>query len=100
MIKITDKYYADCDKYNWILCKKHIITESEAVKRKKVNAGDIEFINLTYHATLPQLLVSLFEKNKKSVAQYECDLEGYIKKLKFMQEDFLKNVRENFCDKK
>lgn len=24
MIKITDKYYADNDKYNWILCKKHI----------------------------------------------------------------------------
>ena len=38
MIKITDEYYADADKYNWILYKKHIITEQEALKSKDKKA--------------------------------------------------------------
>lgn len=92
MIKITDEYYANCDNYNWVLCKKHIITESEAKKRKNVKAGEEEFINLTYHATLEQLLVGLLRKYSKSIAK-DCNLEEYIKELKFMEKDFIDNIK-------
>lgn len=34
MLKINDKYYIDVDTYNYILMKKHIVTEAEALKRK------------------------------------------------------------------
>lgn len=91
MIKITDKYYIDTDKYNWILIEKHIVTEKEVENRKKVKAGDVECKIISYHITLQQLLISLFEKHKKSIAK-ECDLKEYIEELKYMQEDFLKQV--------
>ena len=92
MIKITDKYYADNDKYNWILCKKHIVTESEAQKRKDAQAGDIEYKNISYHINLEQLLTSLLEKHKKSIAK-ECNLKEYIQELKYIQEDFIKQIK-------
>lgn len=92
MLKITDKYYADTDKYNWILCKKHIVTESEAKKRKNVNVGDIEYKSISYHSTLEQLLIKLYEKYKKSIAK-ECNLQEYIKELKYMQEDFINQIK-------
>ena len=57
MIKITEKYYADKDKYNWILCEKHVINEKEAKKSKNVQAGNIEYKNISYHMTLEQLLI-------------------------------------------
>ena len=93
MIKITDKYYADNDKYNWILCEKHVINEKEAEKRKNVQTGDIEYKNISYHMNLEQLLISLLEKHKRTIAK-ECDLKEYIQELIYMQEDFLKQIME------
>lgn len=92
MIKITEKYYADSDKYNWILCEKHIVTEKEAKKRKNANVGDVEYKNISYHMNLEQLLTSLLEKHKKGIAK-ECNIADYIKELKFMQEDFIKQIK-------
>lgn len=92
MLKITDKYYADTDKYNWILCKKHIVTESEAKKRKNVNVGDIEYKNISYHVTLEELLIKLYEKYKKSISK-DCNLQEYVKELKYMQEDFINQIK-------
>lgn len=91
MIKITDKYYADNDKYNWILCEKHIVTEKEAEKRKNINAGDIEYKNISYHMNLEQLLTSLLENHKRGIAK-ECNLKEYIQELKYMQDDFIKQI--------
>lgn len=91
MIKITDKYYADNDKYNWILCEKHIVTEKEAEKRKNINAGDIEYKNISYHMNLEQLLISLLENHKRGIAK-ECDLKEYIQELKYMQDDFIRQI--------
>ena len=91
MIKITDKYYADNDKYNWILCEKHIVTEKEAEKRKNINAGDIEYKNISYHMNLEQLLTSLLENHKRGIAK-ECNLKDYIQELKYMQDEFIKQI--------
>lgn len=91
MIKITDKYYADNDKYNWILCEKHIVTEKEAEKRKNINAGDIEYKNISYHMNLEQLLISLLENHKRGIAK-ECNLKDYIQELKYMQDEFIKQI--------
>lgn len=91
MIKITNRYYADNDKYNWILCEKHIVTEKEAEKRKNVKVGDIEYKNISYHMNLEQLLISLLEKHKRGIAK-ECDLKEYIQELKYMQDDFIKQI--------
>lgn len=93
MIQITDKYYAEADKYCWTLLKKHIVTEAEAKKRKNAVAGNIEYKNISYHMNLEQLLTSLLEKHKKGIAK-ECNLEKYIQELKVMQEAFIKQVKE------
>ena len=93
MIKITEKYYIDTDKYNWILCEKHIVTEKEAENRKNAQAGDIEYKNISYHMSLEQLLTSFLEKHKRAIAK-EYDLKGYIQELKHMQEDFLKQIKK------
>lgn len=65
MIQITDEYYFDTDKYNYILYKKHIVTESEAMKRKDVKVGVEEFKPITYHSTLQNLLLKIRDLNKK-----------------------------------
>ena len=93
MIKITDKYYIDTDKYNWTLCEKHIVTEKEAEKRKNAQPGDIEYKTISHHMNLEQLLISLLEKHKRAIAK-ECDLKEYIQELKYMQEDFLKQIKD------
>ena len=92
MIKIDDKYYIKIDKYNYTLCEKHIVTEDEAKKRKNKSAGDIEYKDISFHRDLIQLLSSLFENHKKSIAK-NCNLEEYIKELKFMQEDFINKIK-------
>ena len=93
MIKITDKYYADNDKYNWILCEKHVITEKEAEKRKNVQAGDTEYKNISYHMTLQNLLENLFEKHKKIIAKNR-DLKEYLYVLKDLQKNFLEQIKK------
>lgn len=94
MIQITDKYYAEADKYCWTLLEKHIVTETEAEKRKNAVAGDIEYKNISYHMNLEQLLTSLLEKHKKGISK-ECNLKEYIQELKVMQEDFINQIKEN-----
>lgn len=92
MLKITDKYYADTDAYNWILVEKNIITEAQAAKRKKVQAGDVEYKTLGYYKNLQNLLTRLFEKHKKSVVK-ECNLTEYIEELKELQNYFLNEIK-------
>ena len=67
MLKITDKYYIDEDKYNYILLEKHIITEAEAEKRKNAVAGEEEFKPIGYFATVSSALRKLFEIKKKKL---------------------------------
>lgn len=92
MIQITDKYYADVDKYNWILYNKHIISEEEVLKRKGVCAGDVEYKPLSYHPTLNSLLkkiMSIKEKNIKLVT----NLADYIQELEKLQNKFLEEIK-------
>lgn len=102
MIKITDKYYADNDKYNWILIEKTILTEEQAKKRKDAKPGDEELKIVSYHMNLEQLLTSLYEKHKKKIGK-NTDLKSYIDELHFLQEDFInkiKNIEKIVIDKK
>jgi len=93
MIKITEKYYVDTDKYNYILLEKHIVTKSEAENSKNKNMGDIEYKTLGYYISLEQLLISLWEKHKRSISK-EIDLQEYVDKLEKMQNTFLAKLRK------
>jgi len=98
MIKITEKYYVDTDKYNYILLEKHIVTKSEAENSKNKNMGDIEYKTLGYYISLEQLLISLWEKHKRSISK-EIDLQEYVDKLEKMQNTFLAKIRKSLKDK-
>lgn len=80
MIQITDKYYFDTDKYNYILYKKHIVTESEAMKRKDAQVGAEEFKPITYHSSLQNLLLKVRDLNNKNIS-LDTDLATYIRIL-------------------
>ena len=65
IMEIIDDFYVGNDKYNWILMKKHIVTEDEASKRKNAKVGDIEYKHISYHNSLENVLRKLFEMYKK-----------------------------------
>ena len=93
MIQITDKYYFDTDKYNYILYKKHIVTESEAIKRKDALVGAEEFKPITYHSTLQNLLLKIRDLNKKNIS-LDTDLLNYIEILNKQDAEFLNQISE------
>lgn len=97
MIKITEKYYADTDKYNWILVEKHKITKNEKVKNHKV--GDIVYRKISYYMNLQSLLNSLNQKRKRKLPK-NCDLTEFIQRLEKDQEDFLKIINKMLEEKK
>jgi hypothetical protein len=88
MLKINDKYYIDADNYNYILTKKHIITEAEASKRKNAVAGTEEFKNISYHPTI--------EKRKIFIGT-NMSLESYMKDLERFKNE-LDNTVEKACE--
>lgn len=92
MIKITDEYYADADKYNWILYKKHIITEQEALKSKDKKAGDAEYKPLTYHANLQNVLKKVMDFKQKNLRICQ-DLNAYYNRLEQLQNEFLEQIK-------
>lgn len=92
MIKITEEYYTDTDRYNWILYKKHIITESEALKSKNKHEGDIEYKPLTYHSTLQNVLKKVMDFNQKKLSVCNS-LEEYCNKLDALQDEFIKSIQ-------
>lgn len=91
MIQITDEYYADTDKYNWILYQKHIVTEEESAKRKNAMVGDEEFKPITYHSTLQNLLLKIRDLNKKNIS-LATDLLNYIETLNKQDIEFLNQI--------
>lgn len=94
MIKITEKYYVDTDKYNYILLEKHIVTKSEAENSKNKNVGDIEYKTLGYYNNLEQLLIKLWDKHKRSITK-ELNLQEYVEKLEKMQNTFLAKLKKS-----
>ena len=91
MLKINDKYYVDVDAYNYILIKKHIVTEAEASKRKNAVVGAEEFKNISYHPTLLSALRKLSEIEKKKLiieSDYHKNLGEFIKDLEKMNDNF------------
>lgn len=93
MMHIINDYYVTTDNYNWILCKKHIVTEEEASIRKKAKAGDIEYRHVSYHASLENLLIKIFTVYKKEIASQSVNIKEYIKELEYMQKDFIKQIK-------
>lgn len=96
MLKITEDYYTDADKYNWILYKKHIITEEEALKSQEKQAGDIEYKPLTYHANIQNVLKKVMDIKQKNLRVCK-DLNEYYQKLNELQNKFIqeiKNIKE------
>ena len=93
MIQITDKCYFDTDKYNYILYKKHIITEQEAVKRKDTKVGDEEFKSITYHSNLQNLLLKVRDLSTKNIKLCN-DLANYIRILDEKDTEFLNQIKK------
>lgn len=92
MLKITEDYYTDTDRYNWILYKKHIITEQEALKSKDKNAGDVEYKPLTYHSTLQNVLKKVMDIKQKNLRICN-DLNTYYNRLEQLQNEFLEQIK-------
>lgn len=99
VMQITDDYYVTTDKYNWILLKKHIVTEKEAEKRKNVVAGDVEYRHVSYHSSLENTLRCLIEKyNKKKSKEYK-HIKDYISALEAIHEKVEKQLGGKICIK-
>lgn len=93
MLKITEKYYLETDKYNWTLWEKHIVTEKEAEKSKNNNAGDTIYRNPTFHSSLTNLLIYLLERKQKDMASVSENINELVKNLKEMQVAFIKDLK-------
>ena len=93
MLKITEKYYLETDKYNWTLWEKHIVTEKEAEKSKNNNAGDEIYRNPTFHSSLTNLLIYLLERKQKDVANVSKDIKDLTENLKEMQQSFINDLK-------
>lgn len=98
MLKINDKYYIDADTYNYILIKKHIVTEAEASRRKNAVAGTEEFKTISYHPTLLSALRRLSEIEKRKIfIGTNMGLEVYMKDLEKLNNDF-EDMLEEACE--
>lgn len=60
MIKITDRYYLDSDRLQYILIEKSVVQ-----KEGSKNYGAEKFSNIGYYSTLESLKQSLLEKEIK-----------------------------------
>jgi hypothetical protein len=94
MVKITDKYYVETDKYNWILKEMKVVTEEDAKRNKNLKVGELMCKDQTYHATVITTLEYLFERRTKDIAN-ECEtIEEYIKKTTKMKKEFSEQLKD------
>lgn len=94
MVKITDKYYVETDKYNWILKEMREATKKEIEKGDNIINGSLICKDQTYHATIITTLEYLFERRTKDIAN-ECEtIEEYIKKTTKMKKEFSEQLKD------
>ena len=104
MLKINDKYYVDVDAYNYILIKKHIVTEAEASKRKNAVVGAEEFIMSENYAcihcnySMPQLETRMFSFNSPTLLSALKKLGEIESKKLIIESDYHKNLGEFIKD--
>ena len=88
MMRITDKYYVETDKYNWILKERHVVTKEEASKNEKLTVGEEIFREPTYHSTIAHTLEYLYERRQKDIATESKTIEEFITKANKMKKEF------------
>lgn len=101
MMKITDKYYIETDKYNWILKERHVVTKEEVSKNEKLTEGEEIFRDPTYHSTVEHTLEYLYERRQKDIASESKTIEEFINKVNKMKKEFcgeLKTIVEGCAD--
>ena len=94
MLKITDKYYLETDRYNWVLWERHIVTKDEAKKNKRQVAGQAIYRNPTYHATLENTLKFLIEKRQKDIANMCEDINKLVTEVKHANDDIYTKIKK------
>jgi 3-hydroxy-3-methylglutaryl CoA synthase len=100
MIQINEKYFIDADKLNIILKERVIMTQEKYDKlsdkqREKTKVGNETITDLGYFPNVESALQKLLEKHKKDLIEKNeyASIEDAIKELKYMQEDFRKQVK-------
>ncbi len=74
MEKITDKYYLDSDKYQYIVVEKSVVSDENSV-----NYGREKFDNVAYCNTLNQVRTFLFEQCIKDDLTILNNIDSCIK---------------------
>ncbi len=88
MIRITDKYFIDADKYNVILKEKVVMSD------KSKTPGQITFKEIGYYPNLQSALIKLNESFKKEMIEnYEfINIGNAILQLNDLQREFASQV--------
>ena len=102
VVHICKDFYADCsDPLNWILFKEYPITQEVYDKMSEKNkeqykVGDTYLKTMEkYYPDLESLIEGIIKYYQKSIVNEKNELEDYIKELKFMYEDLIKEIKKN-----
>lgn len=96
MIHVLDSYYADTDKYNWILLERRTIDDE-----KSENYGKENDYPIGYFSSIEQLIRYIIRKKKRELGKKKVkELSEYADKIEQANDKLFKQIKKEFGDVK
>lgn len=87
MLHITENIYLDVDQYCFVLQEQYIVPEiNEKTGKPNKNAGEIRYINPTYHPTHKDVVNKLITKGFRFAV--EGDTEKFLRMMAEIEQKF------------